>query len=235
MKPLVCIRSHPTAPLGIIEEVLATRELPWRYADVWEASELPAPAEVSGLIVLGGDMNVDQVEDYPFLAPVRALVADAVDDGVPVLGICLGAQILTRALGAPVTPAPVKEIGFHRVKATAAAERDEVLTPLAPEATVFQFHEDACALPDGCELLFEGERVPVQAYRVAGKPAWAVQFHFEVTEAEITAWPDEVPGLERSWGVSKDQLLTQAKSSLAEQQRLGREVAGRFLDIVVRG
>lgn len=231
MKPLVCVRSLASAPLGIIEDVLIQRGLPWRYADVWEAAELPAAADMAALIVLGGDMNVDQIDDYPFLGPVRDLVSQALDHGVPVLGICLGAQILTRALGATVAPAPVKEIGFHPVKATSAGGRDDVLAPFAPQATVFQFHEDACSLPAGCELLFEGDVVAVQAYRVVAKPAWAVQFHFEVTEKEITAWADEVPDLASSWGMSKDRLLTQAADCLAEQQQRGRDVAQRFLDV----
>ncbi len=134
-------------------------------------------------------------------------------------------------MGAEVRPAPRREIGFLPVKATAAGMDDPVLAPFAPEAKVFQFHEDACELPEGAELLMEGEDVPVQAFRV-GETAYAVQFHFEVTPEIITAWCEEVPDLEQSWGRSKEAVLAEAKTHLGAQQAAGREAADAFLKLL---
>jgi GMP synthase (glutamine-hydrolysing) len=231
MKPLVCVRHQETAPLGIIEDVLRSLSIEWSYLDAWERGAFPTAAEISGLIVLGGEMNADQLDAYPFLRSVRNLMGEALSEGVPVLGVCLGAQIMTRALGAKVTPAPVREIGFLPVKATATGSSDPVLEPFAPESTVFQFHEDECELPTGCELLFEGTGVSVQAFR-AGAAAYGVQFHFEVTGREIESWCDNTPDLEGDWGATKREVMEQAGEHLEAQQRAGRQATRRFLSLL---
>ena len=122
MKPLVCVRHQETAPLGIIEGVLDEENVQWRYLDCWSDPEMPRPDEVSGLIVLGGEMNADDSAHYPYLLPLREMVRSAVDSDLPFLGICLGAQVLARALSAQVYPAPVREIGFVDLAATEKGE-----------------------------------------------------------------------------------------------------------------
>ena len=231
MKPLVCVRHQETAPLGILADVIDEGGHDWSYVDCWQAQRFPEVSEMSGLVVLGGEMNADDISTYPYLGPLKNLVRAAVDADLPVLGICLGAQILARAMGAAVYPSPVKEVGFHDVTATDAALSDPVLEPFAPKSRVFQFHEDACALPDGADLIFVGDDVTVQAFRV-DEFAYGVQFHFEVTRAEIEEWCDETPDLETSWGTSKAELLEQADELLDEQQARGREVMKRFLALL---
>lgn len=231
MKRLACIRHQGSAPLGIIESVLHDSGVGWRYIDAWSSAGLPEVSEVSGLILLGGEMNADDLDRYPFLQHVRSLVRSAVDAEVPVLGVCLGAQVLTRALGGEVRPAPVREIGFLPVKATDAGMDDPVLAPFAPAATVFQFHEDECELPPGAELLFEGEDVRVQAFR-AGTSAYGVQFHFEVTPEIVAAWCDEVPDLEQTWGKTKEDVVAEAEHHLDAQAVAGRAAASAFLRLI---
>jgi GMP synthase-like glutamine amidotransferase len=217
--------------LGIVEEAIRETELPWRYADAWSSDPLPEVSDVSGLIVLGGEMNVDDLAVYPFLQSVRTLVGAAVDAEVPMLGICLGAQLLTRALGAEVRPAPVRELGFVSVKATSSGMDDPVLSAFAPNANVFQFHEDECELAAGAELLFEGAEVQVQAFR-AGTNAYGVQFHFEVTPEIVETWCDEEPDLAQGWGKSKATVMSEAAENLATQQATGRAAARAFLELV---
>jgi GMP synthase (glutamine-hydrolysing) len=134
-------------------------------------------------------------------------------------------------MDAAVYRSPDKEVGFHDVTATDQALSDPVLAPFAPKSRVFQFHEDACALPEGAELLFTGNDVAVQAFRV-GERAYGVQFHFEVTRAEVEAWCDDTPDLETSWGTTKAALLDQADDLLEPQQARGREVMKRFLALL---
>jgi GMP synthase (glutamine-hydrolysing) len=231
VRELLCVRHQPTAPLGIIEEVLRAEKVPWRYLDVWSDPDPPSASDASGLIVLGGEMNVDQLDRHPFLTDVRRLTLDALEGNKPILGICLGAQVLARVLGSEVHPSPVKEIGFHPVRATAEGSRDPVMSPFAPQARVFQFHEDACDLPDGAQLLFTGEEVSVQAFRM-GEIAYGIQFHFEVTGKEIAAWCDETPDLQEGWGASKEKLMSEANASLARQQDSGKEATRRFLKLL---
>lgn len=227
---LACVRNQPTCPLGVIEDVVAASGVEWRYVDAW-SEPLPALTEVTGLIVLGGAMNADEVGAHPHLGPLRDLMGSAAREGVPVLGVCLGAQILARALGAAVYRAPKKEIGFVEVRATEAGTRDELVEPFAPRSLVFQFHEDAVELPAGAEPLFEGDDVSVQAFRYANK-AYGIQFHLEVTEAEIARWCDDIADLETVWGATKDGLLDQAARCLPAQQEMGRATAERFLKLL---
>jgi GMP synthase (glutamine-hydrolysing) len=231
MKPLLCLRHQATAPLGILQEVLDEERVEWRYVDCWATEELPEANEFSGLIVLGGEMNADDTRRYPYLSPLRDLVREAVLRDQPVLGICLGVQILARAFGAPVYPAPQREIGFVEVEATPAGRDDLLLEPFGSRTRLFQFHEDACDLPEGAELLYTNDSVAVQAFRI-GEKAYGTQFHFEVTETEIREWCDETPDLEESWGASKTELLEQAKGYLEDQQKAGKEVARRFLSLL---
>jgi GMP synthase (glutamine-hydrolysing) len=211
--------------------VISRSDIPWRYVDAWSHDEMPDVSEVSGLIVLGGEMNADDLDRYGFLLEVRDLTRAAVENEVPILGVCLGAQILTRAMGAEVRPAPRREIGFLPVKATAASMDDPVIAPFAPEAKVFQFHEDACELPTGAELLMEGEDVRVQAFRVRGN-TYGLQFHFEVTPEIIAAWCDEIPDLEEIWGRSKQDVVAEAQTHLGTQQVAGQKAAAAFLDLL---
>ena len=225
MKPLAVIRHQETAPLGIIEEVFEQEGVPWHYHDCWTNAPLPSVDDVSGLVVLGGAMNADEVEDFPYLLGVRDLVRDVAQKERPVLGICLGAQTLALALGADVYRAPERELGFLEVTETGI--EDEILAPFSPSSRVFQFHEDTCSLPEGAELLFTSRDVAVQAFRW-GRKAYGIQFHLEVTMREIEAWCDEVDDLEGSWGMSKQEVLEQANQYLGTQQRAGRDLATRF-------
>jgi GMP synthase-like glutamine amidotransferase len=225
VKPLLVVRHEKTAPLGILEREFERENIAWRYHDCWTAAALPDIADVSGLVVLGGSMNADEFDDYPYLLEVRRFMKAAVEKERPVLGICLGAQMLGRALDAAVYPSPRREIGFVNVRV--AGKDDDLLAPFAPSSRVFQFHEDTVSLPPDSELLFTGDDIEVQAFRV-GARAYGVQFHFEVTMAEVEAWCDEVADLEAGWGMSKESVLQQAQAELEPQQEKGREVARRF-------
>jgi GMP synthase (glutamine-hydrolysing) len=146
--------------------------------------ELPAPAEVAAAVVMGGPMNVDEVERFPALAAEREWLAEASGLGVPLLGVCLGAQLLARALGAEVRPGAAKEIGFHPVEVFDA--EDPVLGGLAPGAEVLHWHGDVFDLPDGATRLASSEPTENQAFRHGD--AWGVLFHPEGDFALVEAW-----------------------------------------------
>jgi GMP synthase (glutamine-hydrolysing) len=203
----------------------------WSYVESWREQRWPEIGDLDGLIVLGGEMNADDDLGYPFMARVRDYTFAALQGGVPVFGICLGAQVLARALGARVRPAPVREIGFSKVTATPAGELDPVLAPFAPAASVFQFHEDLFELPAGAELLFTGDTVRNQAFRF-GEAAYGVQFHFEVDAAIIADWCDETPRLEEDWGTTKEALLAGSDPHFAAQGRMGADAVARWLELV---
>jgi GMP synthase (glutamine-hydrolysing) len=232
VKPLAVIRSDAMCPLGIVEEVLDAAAVRWRYVEAWAGESLPDLQDVSGLVVLGGAMNADEIGQYPFLADVRKLIRQAADAERPVLGVCLGAQLLARAYDAPVHRGVAREIGFCKVETTASGAVDPVIAPFGPASLVFQFHEDNFDLPDGAELLAHSQIVPAQAFRIGR--AYGVQFHFEVTIDEITTWADhqEPEALEDVWQTSRAALLGEAAAHLGAQQAAGRQAAAGFATLL---
>jgi GMP synthase (glutamine-hydrolysing) len=145
---------------------------------------LPSHDEVAGAVVMGGPMNVDEVDRFPGLAAEREWLAEAVRREMPVLGICLGAQLLARALGAEVRPGGRKEIGFAPVEAS--DPDDPILGALAPSTTVLHWHGDVFDLPDGAQPLASSALTEHQAFRAGS--AWGVLFHPEADLALVEAW-----------------------------------------------
>jgi len=159
---------------------------------IMDAPEATLPDGLTGyraLVVLGGPMNVYEETAYPHLRRVLDLISDALQRRMPVLGICLGAQLIARALGAPVTRNPVKEIGWYPVRLTAAGAASPPFAGLPAEFYVFQWHGDTFALPQGADLLATGAQCANQAFSYAGR-VLALQFHLEVTAEMINNWAE---------------------------------------------
>lgn len=145
---------------------------------------LPSHEEVAGAVFMGGPMNVDEVARFPALAAEREWIAAAVERGMPLFGICLGAQLLARALGAEVRPAPRTELGFAEVRVHATD--DPLLGGLAPGAEVLHWHGDVFDLPAGAHHLASSAMTENQAFRVNN--AWGVLFHPEADSALVENW-----------------------------------------------
>lgn len=134
-----------------------------------------------GLVVLGGGMGVYEQDRLPHLRAEIELLKSAVAAGRPVLGICLGSQLLAAALGGTVAPTGRQEIGWYRVKLESA--RDPLFDGAPRDFVAFHWHGDAFTLPDGAVALASSTLTPLQAFRY-GARAWGVQFHLE-TDAEV--------------------------------------------------
>jgi len=156
-----------------------------RTVEPLDGDSLPSHVDVSAALVMGGPMNVDEVERYPGLAVEREWLAEAVRLQMPVLGICLGAQLLARALGAEVRAGEGAEIGFAPVEIHDVA--DQVLGTLAPRTTVLHWHGDVFDLPAGAVRLASSAQTELQAFR-HGNNAWGVLFHPEADASLVDAW-----------------------------------------------
>jgi GMP synthase (glutamine-hydrolysing) len=140
-----------------------------------------------GLVVLGGPMNVDQVEQHPHLHTELELIERAMQRGMPILGVCLGAQLVAKALGAEVRPSPQKEIGWYPVSPTRQALDDPLLGHFGPCEQIFQWHGDSFELPRGAVHLASSPGCPNQAFRYEDN-VYGFQFHMEVDEHLIERW-----------------------------------------------
>ena len=223
MNPVLCVRNDRDDTLGIAIPALGEHGVPVIRLDAFDAEpRWPELEEISGLMIFGGEMNVDEVERYPYLLTQREWMRRAVDAGLPVLGICLGAQMLARALDARVYRAPVRELGFKPVRITQAGEADPLLGAFRSGDRVFQWHEDTFDLPGGAELLAAGDDIQVQAFRM-GRNAWGVQFHFEVDAAGVDAWLRVAePSLERVWDRTAEEVREEVRLNLDTQQQRSR-------------
>lgn len=178
---LVLIHVPWEAPHRILD---ACGALAVRTVRVLEGEAIPDHAGVSGVLAMGGPMNVDEVERHPGLAAEREWLAEAAQRGMPVLGVCLGAQLLARALEADVRPGKRAEIGFARVDIHDPS--DPIVGALAPSTTVLHWHRDVFDLPDGARSLASSAQTPHQAFRAGN--SWGVLFHPEADAGLVDAW-----------------------------------------------
>lgn len=181
----IVFRHVPFEDLGTIACALAEHGIEVEYADLYRTPDArPDTASAAGLIFMGGPMSVNDGLDW--LRREIDLIAAAVARGTPVLGVCLGAQLIARALGARVYRNPVKEIGWAPVWWTPAAAADPLLHGLAAPEPVFHWHGETFDLPAGAEWLAWSEACRHQAFRAGS--AWGLQFHLEVTPEMIAGW-----------------------------------------------
>ncbi|MBN1589011.1 MAG: type 1 glutamine amidotransferase [Pirellulales bacterium] len=231
MGSIVVLRHVPDETLGVIAGALDEARLAWRYVDLFETVPESLDLEDSpGLIILGGPMNADEVEKYPFLAPEVDWIRQAVGRELPVLGICLGSQLLAKALGATVRPNGRKEIGWYSIELTEVAEHDSLFAGCAAKQTVYQFHGDTFTLPRGAVHLAQSPWCKNQAFRF-GRHAYGLQFHIEVTRQMAEDWlaqPDNQRMIAELDYVDPDQIRRQTPAAITAMHALGRRILPRF-------
>ena len=161
--------------------------------EAWRGGRLPADdRDHAGLVVFGGVMNAHDDAGYPHLAETVALIARFHAAGKPVLGLCLGGQLIARAAGARIHRRRGGETGFCPLALTAAAAEDPLLAGLSSPQWLMQWHEDSFDTPAGAVGLMTAEACPDQAFRL-GRATWGFQCHFEVTPEVVRFWLDETP------------------------------------------
>jgi len=164
--------------------------------------QLPEPGSFDGLVVFGGEQSALSDATHPYLPALAALMASQAAAGVAVLGICLGAQVMARGLGAQNRLGAALEFGWCEVGLTADGLGDPVLGALPGAFPTFEWHSDTFSLPPGAAHLAHSPTAPAQAYR-AGRAGYGMQFHFEASRAVVADWtrifPDLVERLEPGW------------------------------------
>jgi len=185
---MILIIAHDTlAPSGLLGRLLARRSIAHRTLRLHLGDPIPSDIRrFKAIVSLGGTMSARDDEASPFLRDEVPFLRRAVVAGVPVLGICLGAQLLARALGGSVRPAPVEERGWSALRLTPAGARDPLFAGIASPLRAFHWHQDTIVLPPGAELLATGDACRNQAFRFA--MSWGVQFHPEIDAGMIEAW-----------------------------------------------
>ncbi|MGH9560226.1 MAG: type 1 glutamine amidotransferase [Terracidiphilus sp.] len=191
-----------------------------RRVDV--GASVPKSDDVEALVVMGGPMGAYETKKYPFLAKERALIAELTKRGRPVLGICLGAQLLARALGARVFPGCKPEVGFGSVQLTTQGGEDRLMGPSGPVIPVFYWHSDTFDLPEKAALLASSSAYLHQAFRI-GNRAYGLQFH---VEPDANTW--------KEWRAQLSSLPNDANERRTMAvEKVGRALISRFLGLAM--
>ena len=206
--------------------------------DEWFIAETPAPPadpfSYDAVISFGGAMHPDQDSEYPWLAEEKALLGELLAREMPLLGVCLGAQLLVVAAGGEVRRASTPEIGWRHVELTAQAADDPLLGALAPGFEAFHWHSYECVPPPGAITLARNS-VCVQAFRV-GMTAYGIQFHAEVSAFDAEHWIDDYQTDPDAIRIGLDPEAVQAatRERIGAWNELGREFCERFIGLASR-
>lgn len=230
MKPIAIFRHSPSEGAGYLSEFLDARRLPWQLVRIDADEAVPDDASrFSGLVFMGGPMSVN--DPLPWIEPVLELIRDAVARDIPVLGHCLGGQLMSRALGGSVRKNAVKEIGWGEVSLAGNADARAWFGEIK-SATVFHWHGETFSLPNGATHLLSSKHCTNQAYAL-GKHL-ALQCHVEMTEDMIREWceigADEIAENLHSEGVqSAIAIQNQAPQNMPALRKLAEQLYTKWI------
>jgi len=235
MKRLLVFQHVPHEILGTFNPLLKDAGFRIRYINFGRTPDaIPEIDKYDGLIILGGPMCVDQADKYPhLLAEIKAIQA-AMESNMPVLGICLGAQLIAKALDAGVRQNPVKEIGWYDVTPTPDGEKDPLFKHFSGTKKIFQWHGDTFDVPRKGVLLASSPECSNQAFRF-GDRTYGLQFHLEVDAALIERWlstPVHVHELEQLHGdINAEQIRQDTQSYINDSTDLGKRLFGAYIEL----
>ncbi len=217
---LLAIENAKGEHLGYFEQLAEEQGVRVEYRRLWKGDGLSGALEYDALVLLGGGMSVNDEAEYPYLVEEKQLVREALAAGKPLLGICLGAQLIANALGARVYPGERKELGWGEVVLTQEARRDEVFSAFPERHEVFHWHGETFELPARAVLLSSSELYPHQAFRIGS--GYGLQYHIEMTAELVRSWVREVPEVE-------EQVLDRLEERIEELNRLAEVFFRRWL------
>lgn len=230
-RPLLVVQHVEVEGLGLLGELVAEQQLATKWIGPSDALPASAIEDASGVIVLGGPMGVYEADRHPRLRAEMDLLAAAVARKVPVLGICLGSQLLAAALGARVYPGERKELGWFDVTLSAAAADDALFQQAPTPFPALHWHGDVFELPRGATHLASSVLTVNQAFSYGGT-AWGLLFHLEARLAEVqamtNAFSDEVAAV----GVAPSELLASTARHADDVRANARAIFGAWLRLV---
>lgn len=235
MTKLLVFQHVPHEILGTLNPLLKDAGFRIHYVNFGRHPDArPSLDGYHGLLILGGPMGVGDREAYPHLQTELEVIAEALDRGLPMLGICLGAQLIATALGAEVKPNRRKEIGWYDVAPTATGDSDPLFSHFRGVERIFQWHGDTFAIPRGAVHLATSAACTHQAFRY-GKNVYGLQFHLEVDEAMIDRWlrvqvnREELQALHGE--IDADEIRYETHQRIGRSKALAGLVFGEFIKL----
>jgi len=224
---------EPEGP-GLIADGLLEHGLDTRVVRVFRGDPVPrAPEGAVGIVVMGGPMGVGDRARYPHLDDEMRLLERTLEQGVPVLGVCLGAQLLAAVLGASVDCGEAPEIGWYPVELAASASEDPLFRDLDSPFTAFHWHGDVFGIPRGATGLASSARTDCQAFRY-GDAAFGLLFHLEVTRRSVRGMVEALAVEAQRAGADADAILRDSEVHLPALTPLASAVFGRWAALAMR-
>ena len=221
--------------LGTLNPALKQQGLNVRYINFErDPNAAPSIEKYNGLIVLGGYMGVYEADQYTHIKTEMKLIEEALKKNIPILGICLGAQILAHVLGSEVRKSPEKEMGWYDIELTTAGESSPLLSHFKKTEKIFQMHGDTFDIPKSCEHLAQSKICPAQAFSYGSK-VFGLQFHLEVDEAMILRWLNNPKNqkdiLESQGKVSAEAMRADTNLYLQNSLKLSEQTFKKFVNL----
>jgi GMP synthase (glutamine-hydrolysing) len=234
MKPILVIeQEYSLRGLGLLGDRLEASALPYRSLRAWdEPIDAIESSELAAIIAMGGNAHAWKLDGNPALRSERRLLHEAVQDGVPVFGICLGGQLLASAMGGEVWAAEEPEIGWLEIVPTDKARQDPVFRVLERAVGVYQWHNDVFEPPAGATVLARSDASPNQAFRVDGADAWGIQFHPETEPDLWELWMSRHPDEVREADVDVDALRAAVYQGAPQSHAFRASLFDAFIDVV---
>jgi len=233
MKPLYIFRHIDCEGPGYLSGVLEREKVPFKLIAIDRDEPLPRHIDdCSGLVFMGGPMSVN--DPLPWIGRELDLIRLAQAQGMPVLGHCLGGQLISKALGGEITANPVREIGWHPVRRTDNLAAQDWLGGLPDETTLFHWHGETFSIPDGAELILENDHCRHQAFAIGN--TLALQCHVEMTAPMVREWSmlykDELDNPSPSVQ-SAQQMTERLEQRIAAAQQAADVLYQRWLEPLV--
>jgi GMP synthase-like glutamine amidotransferase len=230
MHALAIVHQADAGP-GVFTDAIA--EAGWDL-ETWSPPTQPQTPDATSfdaVLTFGGAVHPDEDAEHPWLGTERQLLAKCIERDIPLLGVCLGSELVAQAAGGNTARMPDPEIGWYEIAVTDEGERDPLLASLSPASDAFQWHSYECLPQDGAVELARSD-AGLAAFRI-GERAWGIQFHAEVTAADLEHWirdyrtdPDAV-----RIGIDPDALLAETRTKIAASNDLGAKICGSFLEV----
>lgn len=234
MRPMLVLQHHPIETPGVFGEMLAERGFDMHTVRTDLGQPVPSdPGAFAGVIAMGGPMGVYEEEKYPWLREEDRLLRAAISRDQPMLGICLGSQLIAKAAGARVAPGLEKEIGWYPLTLAQNGQADSLFAGFPKTFDAFEWHGDIFDLPPGAVSLASSARYPHQAFRI-GQRVYGLLFHLEVTAPMVRAMADtfrvEIASLGDPSRV--DAILADLDRRTAPLNAHARRLFGCFLSLI---
>lgn len=231
-KPHVIVLQHVACEgPGIIEDALSSRGLYTKVIRIHEGQVVPGRIRgASGLVIMGGPMGVYETGRFPHLRAEMKLIEAAMREAIPILGVCLGSQLLAATLGAHVYPGTRKEIGWYDIRVSDAAKADTLFRGTADSFTAFHWHGDVFELPQGAVSLASSKITEHQGFRY-GNSAYGLLFHLEVKRSQIDTivrtFHEELLGA----GIDSEPILADADAHISQLMEVGSLIFGGWTEL----